>query len=216
MSSDNCSYISASLMCDPFDLPRGMKHVTGNIGRPGIVFLVPPTSPMIREPQRCNWQYLDNAPFGGMMKDSFTGTSLHVSFTGATSPISQPFSEAQDVEMCLLETLVSIHDKGEWMADLDIFKSLDSLKVQRLLQCQDQAYDSKNDTPITDHIIWVDNWYELLQPSKATLRLVRANGNWQARLAAVSLSAALGISTVIVSKGLCWVCLEKYHLSKRS
>ncbi|KAL9058881.1 MAG: hypothetical protein Q9206_001714 [Seirophora lacunosa] len=47
MSSGDSIYVSAALLTDPYDgsHPGDIRGVTGNIGRPGITFLVPPKTP---------------------------------------------------------------------------------------------------------------------------------------------------------------------------
>ena len=62
-------------------------------------------------------------PFDGHLQNNFRTTSLHLSFTTAESPLGDNFSGMQDDELYLLETLLSVHEGGDWVADLDILNS---------------------------------------------------------------------------------------------
>ena len=60
-----------------------IRRVLGNIGKPGMAFLIPPVDPMIREVKMADWSRIDRDEFDGDMRDCFESTSLHLSFTGA-------------------------------------------------------------------------------------------------------------------------------------
>lgn len=212
ISSGDSLYVAAALMCDPSDEspPGAIKHVVGNIGRPGIAFLVPPVDPMVRKPSLSEWPLFNHELFDGTMQNSFQGTTLHLSFTSASSPINVGFSGARDTELYMVETLISVHDKGKWVADLNILKSIDHSSLERLDGCTDEAHTGL-DTPRYS-ITCIDNWLELLDPSSNPFGLVRAHENWQARLAAVAISVALGNTTVILPPSVCWQCFEIFDL----
>jgi len=101
-----------------------MRRVIGNIGGPGITMLVPPANPLIREVGPENWNVVTYATYDGKREDSFQGTSLHLSFTGYNPPIVIGEHGAQDAEVYILESAVSVHDHGKWVADLDVLKAL--------------------------------------------------------------------------------------------
>ena len=223
MSSGSSLFVAASLICDPFYQPNSgaIKHVLGNIGRPGLVFLVPPVDPMIRENDITNWSLVNHEPFDGTILDCFKSTSLHLSFTTARSPIDVGYSGARDEEVYVLETLISVYDQGKWVADVDIFRSLDypgplqNLKLNRLSLCSDPSHT--NLAAPKHQLTCIDNWFELLDPLKTeyqNLTLVRAHQNWQARLAATVLSVALGHVTLILPPEICWECYNAYITNK--
>lgn len=51
MSSGDSLFVGAALLCDPSaeSYSGNIKRIAGNIGRPSIVFLVPPVAPMMKE-----------------------------------------------------------------------------------------------------------------------------------------------------------------------
>ena len=57
MSSGDSLYVGAALLCDPSeDLFSGdIKRIAGNIGRPGIAFLVPPLAPLLKKVSINEW-----------------------------------------------------------------------------------------------------------------------------------------------------------------
>ena len=211
MSSADSLYVSATLMCDPSEVkaPGAIKHILGNIGRPGITFLVPPIDPMIKKAQMSDWPVINHQTFTGDMKDNFGNTTLHLSFTSAKSEINLGFSGAQDTELSLLQTLISVHDRGKWVADLDIFKSLTSTYFLQLPPCSDELHSTAQ--PPRYRMTSIDDWLELLDPpdpSESPVSIVRAHKNWQARLAALAVSVAIGNTTIVCPSKTCWRCFE--------
>ena len=216
-SSENSIYVAAALMRDPYEflqsstsLENMVYHIIGNIGRPGIAFLVPPVDPLIRVPEISDWPRMSHESFDGTLQDSFINTSLHISFTTASVPIATEFLGARDNELVLLETVVSVHDQGEWIADLDILGTMRQSAALSLMppscSCQ-HATNSTYDLSFT----CIDDWFELLAPSDDLLCMVRAHKNWQARLAATALSCmistkATGHHTYVCPDTFCWTC----------
>ncbi|KAL8821840.1 MAG: hypothetical protein Q9223_000198 [Gallowayella weberi] len=94
MSSGNSLYISAALLADPYNQtpPGDIRGVMGNVGRPGIAFLVPPENPLIKEAAIENWPLIERNEFDGCLSDHFQSTSLHLSFTTAETPLNVGFS----------------------------------------------------------------------------------------------------------------------------
>ena len=98
--------------------------------------------------------------------------------------------------------MVSVHDKGRWVADLDILAALNSPKLIPLAQqqhCESKPAGHKPDF----NVIAIDSWEELLEPPDGP-GVVRAHGNWQARLAASVVSVSLGYQTVLFQGHGCW------------
>ncbi|KAL8720042.1 MAG: hypothetical protein Q9225_003035 [Loekoesia sp. 1 TL-2023] len=197
MSSGDVIYVSATLLADPYDdiHPGDIRGVVGNIGRPGISFLVPPKDPMIKEVSLADWPLIEHNEFDGHLSDHFESTSLHLSFTGAETPFNVGFSGGQDSEACILETLFSVYEGGKWIADLNVFNWAGSVKLSKLPRCTIQHLDTD---AWRSRIICIDSWLGLVDAPEEHISLVRAHGNWQARLAASSISLALGYNTVIL------------------
>ena len=89
-----------------------IRRVLGNISRAGIAFLVPPIDPMIREVKLSVWPCIGRDGFDREMRDCFESTSLHLSFTGADTPVNVGFSGGENVNAYMLETLISVRDGG--------------------------------------------------------------------------------------------------------
>lgn len=232
ISSGNSLFIASSLLSDPHSLParRKISHVMGNIGRPGTVLLVPPVEPRIMAPGIERWPFMNFRDWDGVGRDSFAESSLHLWFTGSTQEVSIGYSGAQDKELYMVESVVSLHGKGEWVADLDILRALQSssfvhrqrrsippsLKGQvalsggqtgdrrRSVACQED-HDSQyrhQKLPLAT----IETWWELLEKSSNDCVFLAA-GNWQARLAAMIICLAQGRQVSVVSNPVCWDCV---------
>jgi hypothetical protein len=212
MSASDSIYIGGALLQDSQELTYSgdIRRVLGNIGRPGMAFLIPPVDPMIREVKMADWSRIDRDEFDGDMRDCFESTSLHLSFTGANTPVNLGFSGGQDVDVYLLETLISLRDGGDWIADLNIFNTIGNVKLKKMCDCQDHHHDS---VAVAQNVTAIDNWFGLIDAPETPLSIVRAHKNWQARLAATALSIALGYETVVLSDCPCW-CVLTVRLKK--
>jgi len=208
MSSSDSIYIGGVLLLDPQELAYSgdIKRVLGNIGKPGMAFLVPPVDPLIKEVKMSDWSRIDRDDFDGEMRDSFESTSLHLSFTGANTPVNLGFSGGQDIDVYMQETVISVRDSGDWIADLDVFNIFRSVKLRRMGDCPDHNHDSER---TAYGVTAIDNWYGLIDAPEAPLSIVRAYKNWQARLAATTISIALGYETVVLSDKPCWCCFNR-------
>ena len=122
-----------------------------------------------------------------------------------------------------METVVSVHDRGKWIADLDILSALnkregDDHKLQSL-QCGCRKHDSnkRKAVPNFDEIfgakgeplISIDNWDEFLDFPFASILVVRAHQNWLGRLAFTVMSVNHGHSTLILPEDICWLCCKE-------
>ena len=211
LSSSDSIYIGGALLHDPKELANSgdIRRVLGNIGRSGMAFLVPPVDPMIREVKMSDWSCIDRDDFDGEMRDCFESTSLHLSFTGATTPVNLGFSGGQDVDAYMLETLISVRDCGDWVADLDVFNMINSVKFRIMGDCQGDCQDHNRNSVVTvQSFTAIDNWYGLIDAPETPFSIVRAHQNWQARLAATTISIALGYETVVLSDEPCWCCFN--------
>lgn len=212
MSSGNSIFVSAALLSNPGEMPEvyEVRRVVGNIGRAGIAMLIPPQDPRIRKPDIESWHLINHAPFDHQRTDSFQNTSLHLSFTQYTIPFNIGDHGAQDAEAFFIESLISVHDRGRWVADLDVlsmFRSVDFKKVAVLKHC-----DHSESTPSPHTLISIDNWEELLDRGNASV-VVRASRNPMARLATAVVNVKQGYQTIVIPESVkdCWVCITQWQ-----
>jgi len=209
ISSGNSIFVAAPLLCDPAIEPasHSVQRIIGNVGRSGMAFLYPPESPKIKEWDMGFYQVVRHEEFDGRLDDCFQSTTLHLSFSGYELPIDVGIHGGRFVEAFFLEAVVSVHDRGEWVADLDVLSTFDNQLFYSLTDqpaCLEQA-----PIPMPDFsVVTIDSWKELIdRPTQVAV--LRAHGNWLARLAAASLSVKLGIPTVVFGESCCWSCGEK-------
>lgn len=204
-------YIATALLQDPAASgPDGdsclVRRYTGSIGRAGMAFLVPPKEPETRSYDHVDeWYRCDHKKFDGVMEDHFTSTSLHLSFSQASQAINIDFSGGRDVEAYFLETLISVYDKEAWVAELDVLGAMKSQGlVRRFLKADPCTCSATGEYSL----IAVDSYPEMFIPPR-DWGVIRAEGNWQARLAAASICLAAGYKVVLKPKHTCWICLQK-------
>ncbi|KAI0895956.1 hypothetical protein F4806DRAFT_502786 [Annulohypoxylon nitens] len=199
MCSGNSIIAAASLLADPFDAQteKGLRSIIGNVGRPGVSMLIPPTNLNLAKTELDAWKVISHDRFSGKCSDSFGQTSVHLSFTGYEQSIaSTVLHGARDLVACYLETAVSVFDGRKWIGDMDILHTLygkDITRVSRAPECNHTATDCH---PI-DSWVSINSWEELLElPSKRNV-IITAHGNPLSRLATAA------------------VCLQKYGRSVR-
>ena len=73
MSSGDSTYVSAALLTDPYDkIPPGdIRGFMGNVGRPGVTFLIPPKDPLIKKVSIDEWALIEHDAFDGCLSDHF-------------------------------------------------------------------------------------------------------------------------------------------------
>lgn len=213
ISAAGSIYVAMPLICDPFDSvgPNEVKHVTGNISKPGLSLMIPPMAPKLKKVDEDKWTLINHADFDGRMEDAFQHTSLHLSFTGYQLPMITAEHGYQGVEANFVETLVSVFDGHEWVADLDVLKALAMPSVSRLGSanlrgCRHKKLRNTPQFTLTS----IDSWNELMdRPFNACI--FRASGNWLARLSAVAVNAQQGLDTIVLEDGakFCWECVGR-------
>jgi len=214
--SDNSIFVASSLLSDPYDIPleTEIRRVHGNIGQPGLSFLIPPPDPRIKKSSPTSWSVIDHKSFDGASADSFRYTSVHMQLTQYQPELRSLNKDEHQIDqsVTLRETLVQVYDSQTWIADLDLLGALQSNAVSRVAACTDDAHSSKEYSAVFENEIElavVDNWEELLMPPIDHKPLViRASGNWLARLAAVGVAVRLGKQVRIVSQSICWECVK--------
>ncbi|KAK0624811.1 hypothetical protein B0T17DRAFT_253562 [Bombardia bombarda] len=148
--------------------------------------LTPPPSSMIKPLDPGGWRVIDNAPFNNLEEDHFASTSLHLTFTEYCRPLD--FSRGlQDVQVELLESYISVHDGGKWVADVDILGALEYpflkfVPIDHLSVTPCSHGDDGSASQISRDVISIENWEGLLDLPRS-LSVVRASGNPVARLA---------------------------------
>jgi len=101
----------------------------------------------------------------------------------------------QDIRVGLLECIISVHDAGKWVADVDILATVGSPILDWITSNHDQisgrhANDKSCGKNHSTELVSLENWDEILDMPSA-ISVVRARGNSLARLAATSVLTQL-------------------------
>ena len=175
--------------------------------------LVPPQNPILRKVDQGAWKVISTTAFDGKAVDHFGHTTLHLSFTEYNSPIFDGLRGGQDSQVFFLESVVSIHDKGVWVGDIDVLAATGSPEIQRLEKPASCGHEAG--LKPTRELASVECWDDILDPPREPL-VIRANGNWIARLAATAVLVQMrkenksdfqGYITLCPSS-LCWKCIS--------
>ena len=193
--------------------------------------MVPPIEPNIMTLGIERWHLINFNMWDGQTRDSFTDSSLHIWFTGFTQEVDIGHSGGQDKELYILESVVALHAKAEWIADLDIMKCAESLSlIHRHIQASPStslaSKDSKpqvaqaassfvcgeegHHTGYQQHketLVAVENWSELLTDTQKNC-IFLAKGNWQARLAAMMICVRMKRRVCLLPIEVCWDCVN--------
>lgn len=222
ISSEDSLYVAASLLGDPGEaiLSSQVRHVIGNIGRPGMNLIVPPTEPQVLQPPADSWRVINRAPYDGTTSDCFSGTSLHLRFSDWSIAIDVGTSSQgrRDVEASLVEGFIQVNDNGRWIADLDILSAFKRGCSQfdhdyyYKPQCEhEKSKDGErkmdqNELLDRHPMTAIESWEEFLERPEGPA-VVRASKNWLARIA----TAVLGVQRhdrVLVGEEVCWKCFS--------
>jgi hypothetical protein len=65
------------------------------------------------------WTLIQLGSWDGLPRDPFRDSSLHLSFTGSTHEVDIGYNGAQDKELYILQSILSLHSMCEWIADLN-------------------------------------------------------------------------------------------------
>ncbi|KAL2819042.1 hypothetical protein BDW59DRAFT_181736 [Aspergillus cavernicola] len=215
ISSGNSLFIAQRILHDPIP-PEGLAscavaHAIGNVGKPGIALLFAPDKPNIREHDVERWQVVNHNPFddnpvGGL----FDGSSLQMSFTGWVGPLRVRGPSAfRGMEAYNLETQISMYDRGEWVADLNILKALGSCQG---LQACELLKERCGHNPAVAHsgvqFVSVDCWEVLLSPSDKPM-VLRSGSSWMARMTGVCIAYSRGLRCFLLPphEAVCWTCV---------
>lgn len=198
MCSGNSTVVAASF-ADPFDAPtkKGLRSIIGNVGRPGVSMMIPPTNFNLAKAEWDSWKLISHDRFNGKCSDSFSQTSIHSSFTGYEQSIAGTVLHgARDLVACYLETAVSVFDGRKWVGDLNLLDTLYGKDITRIPRAPHCNHTATGCHPV-DSWVSINSWEELLElPSKGN-SIVTTHGNSLSRLATAA------------------VCLQKYGRSVR-
>jgi len=225
VSAADSLYIASALLRDPASSPKqtAIQRYTGNIGRAGIAFLIPPLEPMIRDYGIGEWYEYNRKDFDGTLDDFFSGTSLHLAFSEASMQVDVGYSGGRDIEAYLLEALVSVYDQERHIGELDVLATFSSSRLTtELLTVADCGHSNNepNATPVQNqtpqraakvNFMSIDNFAEIIKPPSQA-GIIRAQGNWQARLAAASLCIALNYRVILRPERFCLACITRMYV----
>ena len=142
--------------------------------------------------------------------NNFDGTTLHLGFPGYEIPLDVGVHGGQNREAFFLETLISVHDGGEWVSDLDALAAVASpslLNANDLVPHCDHTESDRRAVP-DGSLVSIDRWEELLEKPKDAA-VVLAYGSWLARLATAAVGAKMGNRTILYPRDGCWACCER-------
>ena len=203
-------FVSEILLSGPevITLGIGLRHMVGNVGHAGMVLMISPLEPRIRQMHH-DAAMVDHLPYDHKITDNFIGTSLHLSFTKWKMPLDWTNTGEIDQEIFLLESVVAVQDNGKWVADIDV------LGVERdrpdvvSFPCKCEADEDLGGRDMVS----LDSWEEFLDRPPC-IGIMRARSNWAARLAAISILVQQGnshASMVVDGDRICWKCLEELY-----
>ena len=118
-------------------------------------------------------------------------------------PLSVQAHGNRDSDAYLIESVISVHDCGKWVADISVLQMFDGVDFRACQACGNHPAVSP---PL--NLIAVGNWDELLETPESDF-IVRANGNWLARLALAAVCHGLGLFVLALPSPVCWHCCNE-------
>ncbi|KAK6218455.1 hypothetical protein QIS74_06335 [Colletotrichum tabaci] len=209
-------YVPENLIRDPFEASddQVMVRVLGNIGLPGFVMFSSVMEPMVSEV--CDsWKVVNRNLFNGRPENAFGSTSMHLSLTNWERSIEEPTSVGiQDVQLTVMESVVSIREAGRWVGDVDVVSALRDECINKFRP--QPSCDHDQDGSYATHLTSIESWDELRNCNAGNV-VIRAHGNWVARLACIAFLSQ-GIQRgdflfkriIVCPPQVCWKCVEKF------
>lgn len=180
--------------------------------------MLPPQEPMIRDVNPNSWRLDSYRPFDGTRSRSFESTSLHLSFTDYHVPLFDGSRGAHDNQISFLESVVSVLDRGEWVADVDplllmplVGRGASLRKLPAKATCSHPKIARAN-----EDITAVDSWDELLDKPDGVF-VIRAGENWVARLALTLVAyqqlqkTYKTFAITLCPPEVCWTCTQQSY-----
>lgn len=136
-------------------------------------------------------------------QNNFGSTSLHLSFTGWKVPYMSGVVGLIDQDVHFIEAVVSVRDRGVWVADIDVLGCLPNLAeteaTKHLCTCHQPL------ARLESEVISIDTWDELLDPPQSTA-IVRS---WVGRLSTACVAQQKlpnHLVVVLADELKCWKC----------
>jgi hypothetical protein len=174
---------------------------------------------MIRDIDLNSWRLNSYRTFDGTASRSFETTSLHLSFTEYHIPLFDGSRGAHDNQVSFVESVISVRNKGQWIADVDPLPLLNGVSENiRRLPSQGTCEHQK-DLNSNQDIIAIDSWDELIDQPDGIF-VVRTGDNWIARLALTLVAhqrlqqTSAKFAITVCPLEVCWTCTQqsfKHH-----
>ncbi|KAJ2989364.1 hypothetical protein NUW58_g3504 [Xylaria curta] len=161
LSGGDSIYVLTALLTDPTERcpDYSFTRILGNTGTGGFSILACPSNLMARSLNKSAWR-IESTSFDGKPVDSFTRTSLHLRFTDWQAPlVSFDGIGQRDADAKILESVISVQDSGNWVADVDIYRALTDKMTSYGQYCSCETPDSLNSTT---NLSSVDTWDQVL------------------------------------------------------
>jgi len=165
-------FVAGSLLTDPSQPqePHKVIRIDGNVGKPGLALMVPLAGPMISKPNSDSWRVIEREEYKRQLEDTFSETSLHLSFTNWSDPICTGATGRgrRSTEASLVETLVSVFDRERWIRDLHVLTYLRqgcSQPNHEFFYCHTCNHDLKalSEDPYPGGIVAIKSWEKFLE-----------------------------------------------------
>ncbi|KAK8069992.1 hypothetical protein PG994_006608 [Apiospora phragmitis] len=187
LASGNSIYILRHFVTDPaVEVPlASVVRIGGD--QPAGASRFPASHPVAEQLLRA----VTYADFDGKRENNFTSTSLHLSFTPHEFPLDYGVAGLIDHQVFFVESVISVHDSGKWVADLDIIRPFHDdarqiLKLPKGVRAKrGHEHSDEKKKAVVDSFVSIDTWEEVLDAAP-THSLVRASDNWAARLAVLA------------------------------
>ena len=202
-------YVASYLVEDPTEahVAFPVRRVTGNVGKPGFSLVTtPPANPAVKQVELDEWHLVEHKPCDGRPVDHFASTSLHLCLTGYELPLDVGPRGSRDAEVAYIEAAISVHEKGKWVADLDVVTFRKACEKAEESNCQ-HGDEQGASFPTHEGLVTIENWTELLDPPTGNCVFL-ANKNPLARFAAAAFCVQQGHGCRVVGKADCWPCAK--------
>ena len=238
ISVANSLYVSELLLRDPREAHNidNIRHLVGNIGKPGISLLLLANEPEMRTQDLDSWDQINHHPFDGEVENNFESTSAQLELTGDEVPLKYSRQGACDKDISYVEAVIRAYERGIWVGDIDAFQVTSAVEPYQQHQelvtgikdvpsvlglhetipsglvlvnwrCDHPSSDQTNHTAL-GLLTSVDCWSEFIDPP-TTLGIIRARNNWLARLALTASASQKAYAVAICCQNeLCWGCIS--------
>ncbi|KXX80992.1 hypothetical protein MMYC01_205170 [Madurella mycetomatis] len=169
LSVENSLFVLLQFLTDPSSRvsPIAVTRIVSNVGRPGVSLLMPPPARPLMRPLSTSYHAVSYEPFNGKWEDNFAGTSLHLSFTKNEFPIDYGVSGIRDHQVFLVEIVITVHNSGEWVADVDLLGTFvdDAFTNMLTLRTPTGRVCKHSDALVAEvqqNVTSIDTWEEVL------------------------------------------------------